>query len=139
MNMSLFKLLTYLLKFKEIAIIDTEIFNNLFFLLDMLSVNYYSTPALNNLRRESNKSLCILINKKAQSIPEVDELVEKRLKELNDIILSNAEELDQTTKTIISEAFYLIKGLAIKGSPLSYQAIQKIIENLKSTSDEIRA
>ena len=53
--------------------------------------------------------------------------------------MSNAEELDQTTKTIISEAFYLIKGLAIKGSPLSYQAIQKIIENLKSTSDEIRA
>lgn len=50
MNMSLFKIFKYLLKYKEISIIDGEILFSIFGFLNMLSVNSINTPALNNLK-----------------------------------------------------------------------------------------
>lgn len=63
MNMSLFKILKYLLKYKEISIWDSETFMQVFGFLSMLSLNSINTPALNNLKKEANKSLCMLANK----------------------------------------------------------------------------
>jgi len=57
MNMSLFKIFKYLIKFKEVSIIDSEILYNTFCFLSMLSMNPLETPALNNLRKEANRSL----------------------------------------------------------------------------------
>lgn len=57
MNMSLFKIFKYLLKYKEISIIDGEILYSIFGFLNMLSMNSINTPALNNLRKEANASL----------------------------------------------------------------------------------
>jgi len=46
--------------------------------------------------------------------------------------------LGQYDRCLISQSFSLIKGLAIKGSPKSFNAIKSIIHNLKDTSDDIR-
>lgn len=63
MNMSLFKIFKYLLKYKEISIYESDLFYNIFCFLDMISLNKINTPALNNLRKEANKSITIIINK----------------------------------------------------------------------------
>lgn len=138
MNMSLFKIFKYLLKYKEISIWDSEIFYQVFCFLSMLSLNSINTPALNNLKKEANKSLCILANKCTHSIPELDEMIEKTIKSSNDLIVNKTTELSTMEDSTIAQAFSMIKGYAIKGSPKSYQAIQFIIDNLKNTSDYIR-
>jgi len=61
--MTLFKILKYLLKYKEISIWESETFLQVFKFLSMLSLNSINTPALNNLKKESNKSMSILANK----------------------------------------------------------------------------
>ena len=55
--MSLFKIFKYLLNSKEASVLDSEVFYQIYSFLHMLSVNEINTPALNNLRKEANKSL----------------------------------------------------------------------------------
>ena len=139
MNMSLFKIFKYLLKLKEVSIMDSEVFYQVYWFLHMLSMNQINTPALNNLRKESNKSMCMLINKWKHSIPEVDEMVDQSIDSALDIIRSKSEEVSFVQQSMISEAFNLIKGLAIKGSIKAYNTIKTVIELMKDTSDGVRA
>jgi hypothetical protein len=138
MNMSLFKILKYLLKYKEISIWDSETFLQVFGFLSMLSLNSINTPALNNLKKEANKTLCMLANKWTQSIPELDEMVNNLISESLELIKSQKDELTCIEDSKIGQTFSIVKGLAIKGSPKSYQTIQKIIEALSETSDCLR-
>lgn len=129
--MSLFKLLKYLLKYKEISIWDGETFIQIFKFMSMLSLNSVNTPALNNLKSEANKCLTMMINKCTQVIPEMDEKVEKLIADCLELIKSEKEEFNILEDSIVSQTFSIVKGLVIKGSPSSFQVIQKIIEALK--------
>ena len=138
MNMSLFKIFKYLLKFKEISIWEGELFFGIFWFLDMLSSNSINTPALNNLKKESNKSLCILANKSTLNMPELDELINSSLQAMLDLMTQKKESLNHFEEGQVAKAFSLIKGLWIKRSPKSFSVVGMVIENLKDTSDWIR-
>ena len=129
--MSLFKLLKYLLKYKEISIWDGETFIQIFKFMSMLSLNSVNTPALNNLKSEANKCLTMMINKCTQVIPEMDEKVEKLIADCLELIQSEKEDFNILEDSIVSQTFSIVKGLVIKGSPSSFQVIQKTIEALK--------
>ena len=138
MNMSLFKIFKYLLKYKEISIIDGEILYSIFSFLNILSMNAINTPALNNLRKEANISLWILANKSNHSSQELNDLIDKTINVCCEIFESKVQFLGYYDQNLIAQSFALIKGLAIKGSPKSFNAIQNIINSLKDTSDDIR-
>lgn len=138
MNMSLFKIFKYLLKYKEISIIDGEILFSIFGFLNMLSMNSINTPALNNLRKEANASLWILANKSNHTSHELNDLIDKSINVCWEIFESKIQYLGYYDQNLIAQSFSLIKGLAIKGSPKSFNAIQNIILYLKDTSDDIK-
>ena len=137
MNMTLFKILKYLMKYKEINILDPVTFTNVFGFLSMLSLNSIATPALNNLKKEANKTICMLCNKCSQTIPEFEEMIEKIISDALDFIKNKTEDLESIEDSTIAQAFGIIKGLAIKGSPKSFQIIKSIIEQLKTASDPV--
>lgn len=132
--MSIFKILKYLLKYKEISIWNEETFVKIFSFLSTLSLNQIDTPALNNLKKEANKCLSILINKCTHTMQELDELVENLITTTLDLIKSGKEEISTIEDSTIGQAFSVIKGLAIKGSPTSYKVVQQIINALKGST-----
>jgi hypothetical protein len=138
MNMSLFKIFKYLLKYKEISIYESDLFYSIFTFLDMISLNNINTPALNNLRKEANKSITIIINKCTYWIPELDELLDSSINKCLELMQEKPKELTNKQESSVAKAFAIIKGLSIKGSPRSYKAIQAIISLLKDTNEVMR-
>lgn len=68
----------------------------------------------------------------------MDDIIDNLISDSLELIKSKKLELTNIEDSKIGQTFSIIKGLAIKGSPKSYQTIQKIIEALSATSDCLR-
>lgn len=128
MNMIIFKLFRYILLYKKIMITDIETLKNIIQFLHLFALTTLDTPPINNIREIANESICILVNKMMLEEECILDFIKIQVTNAINLLQSSDDNLDIAFSHIVSNTFYLAKGLVIKGDPLGFQFVEKVIE-----------
>lgn len=136
--MIIFKLFRYILLYKKIVISDLNSLRKMIEFLHIFTLTSLDNPPINNIRVIANESVCILVNKSSLEAESIKNYITIQITNTANLIESNPTELGFVDSHIIANAFYVVKGLVIKGQAEGYQFIEHVMGLLGTSTPAVR-